>query len=443
MRGARSLILLVVIAAALGWFAWRDSKKEITTGEKHDKVFDVQADKIDEITIKSESGDKTTLRKSGSDWQMVQPAPGQPDNGEISGISSSLASLEIQKVVDEDPPDVKEYGLAAPRVQVDFKESGREHRLLIGNKTPPGTDLYAKRADQKKVFLIASYLDSTFNRGTFDLRDKSVLKLDRDKIDSMEVTTPQHTMKLGKQNGEWQLTAPVQARADFSSVEGLVGRLTTLQMKSIAADNATDLKQYGLDKPSATVRLGSGSSQATLALGGSSGEGAVYARDLSRPAVFTIESSVLDDLKKDTSEYRLKDLFDARSFNATRAEIARNGQTFTFEKTKLKGKDGQEEEKWRQTSPASRDVDQAKVENLLGAITGARATSFVESTAKTGLDKPELTVAIKYDDGKKEDRVTFARSGGDAYAARAGAPGAARIEAATLDGIVKALEDLK
>lgn len=443
MRGARSFILLLVIAAALGWYAYRDSKKEISTGERHDKVFDVQADTIDEISIKSESGDRTTLRKTGSDWQIVQPSPAQPDNAEVSGLTSNLASLEVQKVVDDNPADVKEYGLAEPRVAVDFKAGGRQHRLLIGNKTPPGTDLYARLGDQKRVFLISSYLDSTFNRGTFDLRDKTVLKLDRDKIDSLEVTTPQQTLKVAKQNGEWQLAAPVQARADFSAVEGLVGRLATLQMKSVAADSAADPKQYGLDKPAATVRLGSGSSQATLDVGGSSGEGAVYARDRSRPAVFTIESSLLDDLKKDAGEYRLKDLFDARSFNATRMEIVRNGQTFAFEKTKAKGKDGQDEEKWRQTSPTARDVDQGKVENLASTITGARATGFVETTAKTGLDKPELTVAIKYDEGKKEDRVTFARSGADAYAARAGGQGAARIDTGTLDGIVKALEDLK
>ncbi len=443
MRGFRSLILLLVVAAALGWYAYRDSRKEIATGEKHDKVFDVQADTIDEISIKSESGDRTTLRRTGSDWQIVQPATAQPDTAEVSGLTSNLASLEIQRVVDDNPGDVKQYGLAEPRVEVDFKTGGKQQRLLIGNKTPPGTDLYAKLGDQKKVFLISSYLDSTFNRGTFDLRDKAVLKLDRDKIDSLEVTTPQRTLEVAKQNGEWRLASPVQARADFSSIEGLVGRLATLQMKSTAADNATDLKQYGLEKPAATVRLGSGSSQATLAIGSSSGEGAVYARDLSRPAVFTIESSLLDDLKKDPGEYRLKDLFDARSFNATRVEIVRNAQTFTFEKAKVKGKDGQEEEKWRQTSPSARDVDQTKVETLVSTVTGARATSFVDTTAKTGLDKPELTVAVKYEEGKKEERVTFGRSGSDAYAARAGVPGAVRIDAATLDSIVKALEELK
>src|SRR4029079_5952613 len=173
-------------------------------------------------------------------------------------------------------------------------------------------------------------------------------------------------------------------------------------------------------------------------VGSAAAEGTVYAKDLSRPAVFTIESAVLDDLKKDPSEYRQKDLFEARSFNSTRVEVVRAGQTIAFEKQKVKDKDGKDEEKWRQVSPPGKDVDGAKVDSFLSAVTAARATGFVDSSAKTGLDKAEINVAIKYDEGKKEDRVAFAKSGSDGYASRAGSPGAAKIDAATIDSIVKA-----
>jgi hypothetical protein len=212
-------------------------------------------------------------------------------------------------------------------------------------------------------------------------------------------------------------------------------------MKSIVAD-ATDLKKYGLDKPVATVRLGSGSSQASLAVGSAAESGTVYAKDLSRPAVFTIDSSLTADLKKDVGEYRQKDLFDARSFNTSRLDVIHNNQTSTFEKTKVKGKDGKEEEKWKQTAPSARDVDASKIEALISAVTVARATGFVDSTANTGLDKPELTVAFKYDESKDE-RVTFARTKDGAYAARAGVPGAAKVDASVLDSIIKALGEVK
>jgi hypothetical protein len=441
MRGARFLILLI-IAIPLGWYAYYDSKKgPVGDTPKRDKVFTVDSDKIDELEIKSESGDHTTLRKKGANWEIVQPITAPTDQGAVSGITSNLSSVEIQRVIDENPPDLKEYGLAEPRVEVAFKANGQQRRLQIGQKTPAGSDLYAKLPDSKRVFLIPSFLDSTFNRTTFDLRDKSVLKVDREKVENLEIATKDHTMRFEKKNDEWQIAQPSVGRAEFSAVDGLVSRISSVQMKSIVPD-ATDLKKYGLDKPVTTVKLGSGSSQASLAIGNAAESGTVYAKDLSRPAVFTIDSSLADDLKKDASEYRQKDLFDARSFNTTRMEIVHNNQTTVFEKTKVKNKDGKEEEKWKQTAPAAKDVDASKVEALISAATGARATGFVDSTANTGLDKPELTIAFKYDEGKDE-RVALARTKDAAYAARTGSPGAAKIDASLIDSILKALGDVK
>ena len=190
MRGVRFLILLV-IAIPLGWYAYHDSKKgPVDDTPKRDKVFTVEADKIDELEIKSESGDRTTLRKKGSDWEIVQPVTAASDQSTVSGITSNLSSVEIQRVIDENPPDLKEYGLDSPRVEVGFKANGQQHRLQLGQKSPAGSDVYAKLPDSKRVFLIPSFLDSTFNRSTFDLRDKSVLKVDREKVDNLEITTP-------------------------------------------------------------------------------------------------------------------------------------------------------------------------------------------------------------------------------------------------------------
>jgi Domain of unknown function (DUF4340) len=98
---------------------------------------------------------------------------------------------------------------------------------------------------------------------------------------------------------------------------------------------------------------------------------------------------------------------------------------------------------WKQVSPSAKDVDSSKMDALITALTNARATSFVEKTAATGLDAPELTVSIKYEDNQKQERVAFGRHGQDAFARRDGEPGAAKIDASALDAIAKALDALK
>jgi hypothetical protein len=442
MRGLRSFIGLLVVALALGAYLYFVESKR-TPGddaEKRDKVFTVAADAIEEVTIKSEAGDRTTLKKTGTEWQVTAPAQAPADAAEVSGITTNLSTVEIQRLVEENAADLKMFGLAEPRVEVAFKSGGQEQRLLIGNKTPTGSDFYAKTAAQPKVFLIASFLDSTFNRSAFDLRDKTALAFDREKADALEIVTGERTLRFSKTADGWTITQPPMKRPDAAAIEGLVSRISGLQMKQLIAPEASDLKSYGLAAPAATVRVGSGPAQATLLLGSPAGEGVVHARDASRPEVFTLDSSLLEDLKKDAGEYVQKDLFEARAFNTTRIEILRGGETRVFEKTSTPSTDGKPatevktEEKWRQTAPSAKDLETPAVIALLSALVTSRADSIV-STMPSGA-KPEASVTLTFDEGKQE-RVTFYRAGDEVYASRDGV--LAKLQATVLDGILKAL----
>jgi hypothetical protein len=437
MRGLRSFLVLLVVAAGLGGFLYYDSKREPADDKKQEKVYPgLTADKIERVAVKSAAGEETSVERQGTAWQVTQPAATAADEAELSGITTNLASLEVQSLIDEQPADLKQYGLDPARIEVTFTFAGKEQKLLLGKKTPTGSDLYARTPDKPRVFLVSAYIESTFNKSSFELRDKTILKIDREKVDRVEIETADRTVKVGKQGADWRIVSPVDARADFGAVEGIVGRLNTTPMKSIAAADAADLKEYGLDKPAATVRVSSGSSQAGLAVGKSAGDGVVYAKDLSRPMVFTIESALLDELKKPVDDFRVKDLFDSRSFNTTRVEIVRNGQTITLEKTKDK-------DEWKQIAPAAKAADTAKVNALLTALSSTRATSFAEKNAGTGLETPEVTVTIAFEDGAKHEKVAFGRKGTDAFARRDGDAAAAKIDTTALDGIIKAIDALK
>ena len=441
MRGARSLVVLIIVLIPVAYFGWKEYRNPTTPGDekKLDKVFAVESEKIDEVTIKADSGERTTLKKSGTEWQVIAPVDGSPvaaDTSEISGITSNLSRLEQQRVIEENTQNLKDFGLAEPRIEVSFKAGGQPQTLQIGAKTPTGSDLYAKVGGQSKVFLIPSYLESTFNRKPFDLREKNALKIDSQKVDSLEVASAERTLKFSKVNGTWQLVSPADPRSDAVAIDGLVSRVAGAQMKAVAP--TADLKEYGLDKPAVTARIGTGSSHATLLIGKAAADGTVYAKDEARPAVFTIESGITDDLKKDASEYRQKDLFDARAFNTTRLEVTKGSDTFVFEKKKEKDKDGKEVEKWRQIAPAQKEADADKVASLLSTLTGARATAFA---AKPPALKQELSVVLAADG--KEERVAFSRSGSEAFAVREGTSGAAKIDTTLLDDILKAVDAVR
>ena len=53
-----------------------------------------------------------------------------------------------------------------------------------------------------------------------------------------------------------------------------------------------------------------------------------------------------------------------------------------------------------------------------------------------------MTVYAKFDDGKKEERVMFGKSGDTVYASRAGEAGAATVSSMEYDEIIKKLDEL-
>src|SRR5437667_373977 len=89
--------------------------------------------------------------------------------------------------------------------------------------------VFASLEDEKKVFLIPAYQDSSFNKDTFSLREKQLLKFERDKVDRVELAAAGKNLAIAKEGTEWKLTTPVQTRADFGAVEGLMGRLQSAQ----------------------------------------------------------------------------------------------------------------------------------------------------------------------------------------------------------------------
>ena len=79
-----------------------------------------------------------------------------------------------------------------------------------------------------------------------------------------------------------------------------------------------DLAKYGLDKPSMTVTIGAGSAKTVLEVGKTE-DGQTYAKDASRPIVFTVDTTLQDDLNKSFDDYRKKELFEFRPFYLAQA----------------------------------------------------------------------------------------------------------------------------
>lgn len=443
MRGSRSTLVLLVVAIGLGAYIYFVERHRAPASEEepNEQLLNLEADDITELQVTAGDGRVTELRHDDDTWRVVIPVDTKADDTTVSSIASSLASLEVRRVVDEAPADLEPFGLDTPSFDVGFDTADDAARhLLIGDQTPTGSDRYAKLSDSDRVFLIASFLDSSFDKSTFDLRDKTILEFERTDLDGLEIASADRSIRLTKDGDDWRLAQPWDVEADFGTVESLLGSLSSGRMQSVASEGEQDLEPFGLGEPHMTVAVNAGSATATLQVGDETPEGWRYARDITRPLIFTVDAALVSTLERDSGEYRRKDLFGFRPFSASRLEVLRADETVVFEKRE--GTTDDEQDTWHRVEPEAAELDSEKVDEVLRQLSGLRAESFVTSRSDAGLDDDNIvaTIRARYGDDDTEEAVVIWRTGEETFGVPEGEPGAAQIDGQAFDDAIEALD---
>jgi hypothetical protein len=169
---------------------------------------------------------------------------------------------------------------------------------------------------------------------------------------------------------------PVPSRSDYTAIEGFLTRLSSANMSKLLEENPQDLAKYGLETPSMTVTIGSGSAKTVLQVGKTEG-GDTYAKDASRPMVFTVDTTLQGDLNKEFDDYRKKEMFEFRPFYLAklRAVLDAPGGPKTYEFEKQKPATPTDLETWKVTRVGgpSHTADQTAMEDLLNKLVAIRA----------------------------------------------------------------------
>ena len=447
MRGLWSTLALIVVLAGLGAYIYFvDSERPAATaaaGEPaREKFFTVESDKINEIRL-TVKGQSTLLKKEEGGWKMIEPLTADADPPEVLGMAQAISSIESVREVVDNPSDLAQFGLADAPIQVEFKaEGGVTGSFKLGNKNPQQSEVYAIKGGDHTVVLVSSFQESSFNKEPFALRDKRILKFDREKADSLALVRGGNSTLMTRTGSEWKVVKPVEARTDYSAIEGFLTRLGSANMSRLVEENPKDLSKYGLDKPVMTVTIGAESAKTVLEIGKTEND-QTYAKDASRPMVFTVDSTLQGDLTRSFDDYRKKELFELRPFYLARLRAVLDSpggpKTYEFEKVPP-AKEGLAET-WKVTrvGGASHTADPTAMDDLLNKLVALKAESYVTGNTRTGLDKPALVVSASFDEGKFE-RARFGAVDNNAYAARDGEAGIAKIDEMAMRAAMQAFD---
>ena len=172
----------------------------------------------------------------------------------------------------------------------------------------------------------------------------------------------------------WQLREPVAARADADAVDGLLDKIDQAEIEAFVAEDpdADALATYGLGSaPQVEIALlvGEDRAEKRLAIGGADEQGRWYARDASRPQVFLVDSTLVQELTKD-----IADLRDKKPLRFAREQVERIVLTRGAAPAFAADKDTSGV--WHLSEPVGRDAKSWKLNSLLSDLEQLEVEGF-------------------------------------------------------------------
>lgn len=437
---ARTTLLLLLLAGGLGAYIYfvEMERDPSDTETPADRVFSsLEADDITSLTLQAANGDATTVqREEGAGWRITAPIDARADATEVAGVTSNLTTLDLSRVIDEAPADLAPFGLDSPRIVVSFTTGGGTERLLVGERTATGGDIYAKLDSSPRVFLIPSWLESSLDRTTFQLRDKAIVLFDRPAVDALSIIGVPGTIEIVKKGGRWMLHQPMIAAADEAAVDTVLNRLASGQMQAVVAEQPATLDVYGLAPPRTTVTASSGGSViAQVLVGSASGDTAVHMKDQARQVVFTVEPSLVEDLERAAGVYRNTRLLSDEAMAPTSVTVTRGDRSWVFEQTR--SGDQAAPASWTQASPAP-VVPSERIAEFVSRLPTLRAASWEARVPRDATAFATITVVSA---GNVTETVRLVQAGDTLFATREDEPGAARVATSTVEELLALLEE--
>ena len=424
-------MLLAALSGAV-WWAKRhpESTESKTTTPTNPNLVNIADSSVQGLDIQKKDGAQVTLQLQNGKWAITAPEPFSADQDAAKSIVSSLSPAATDGVVEDKPADLSKYGLTSPSLTVTVHEKGgKSDQIIFGDDVPAGSEVYARLNGNPKVYAVSSSVKSSFDKTVNDLRDKRLLTFDQGQLSRIEVVAPKSDVEFGK-NGqnEWTILKPSPYRADNFQVEELLRKLTDAKMdlSSSAADDAKKAASaYATGQPVAAAKLSDSSGTQTLEVRKNKDD--YYAKSSVVNGTFKVASDLGKALEKPLDEYRNKKIFDFGFADPSKLEIQQGAGDKTFVK---KGTD------WTQ---GGKTMDAGAVQGLIDKLRDLAASKFVTA----GFTNPAAAITVVSNEGKRTEKVEFAKTS-DGYIARRGTePALYQLDAKAVNDILEASNSVK
>ncbi len=222
-------------------------------------LMSFKADDVNKLVVKQDDSAPVELTKEHGKWKIVKPVPYGADTERVTTLLSSLANARIDDFTNDNPTNVAQYGLDKPAVEVSvFTGPAQSRQSLEFGKRESGAkdDYYVRRGEKPNIYTVHSYVFADANKALNDLRDRTVMAFDPDKVEQVKFVSGGKSFAVARgKDGKWTETNGGKSDADPAKVRQFIDRLHDLKAETIVQDSTANLEKFGLNQPGEEVAL--------------------------------------------------------------------------------------------------------------------------------------------------------------------------------------------
>ena len=388
-----TLIFMGILIVLMAWYLAYEKKMKPQAKEAEEKskqFVTLDKDQIQEIVIERMTNapaegvtptanffptyEKTDLKKTGQDWQIVSPLQDGTDSATLSGMVSAITTTKQDRLVEEKPKDLEPFGLKNPLIKIRIKKeaSGKVEEILIGANTPIGFNSYVKTSASDSVYRAPRSLRTAFDKPLKDLRNKALFSIARADITEAEIQTPKESLILKKEDNkdEWTLARegiPADVNEWNKTLNVVIDSKATDFPEVDTKASGKALVPFGLSPARTHVTLTrKDKSKFTLLLGQANGKS--YAKREDKETIFEVDKDVIEKAERPASSYRNLQLSQFNRYDVDRIKLQNNRGALELVK---------EGGNWKLPADDKAKIDNTKVDTLLTKLQDIKIDKYL------------------------------------------------------------------
>lgn len=428
MSWRKTIVLGLILVVLAGLYYWDHHRRlrQRNQEEEHKRLFPWKAEDVSQVVLQRPSGVVDLVRDEKGDWVLREPVSARADQEEARRLVEGILRARRDRSIAQETADLESFGLNQPTYTVTVRgkspEAGRV--VLLGSKNPTEVYHYARFQGEKEVFLVSDTLGRDAQKPVLELRDKTVLGIDPDRVQLLTVWGDGEEVTLQREaEKNWRLVGPKGVWADGDAVQSLLFRLSRLKASEFLDKPEKSLAEMGLEPPrrKLLLKLKDPEEEKALLVGkevpGDPSDGKkprLWAKLEGDFPVVEVEASQVGEIPVGEAGWRSRTLFAFERDKVERLQLVRGEDVLDVRKV------GQNQ--WEIEKPERLPADPVKVSDLLWTLKDERVSRFPDAHELKGVSQDrgflEARIWLEGQENPLEATVFQPSQDGQGYYAR-------------------------